>query len=172
MLIRAAATLAGTLLIGLPAFAQELIVEQQVERVIVIEDEEGGLEMELLPAEEVKPGEQLFYSVTYSNPGETPARDAVLTLPVPADVSLLEDSAMAEYDQASVDFSMDGGATYVPREKLIAESGLDEIQPVSVSMPEEITHMRWTFNREIGPKDSGKIFFAAVLKENTRPVSP
>ena len=39
-------------------------------------------------------------------------------------------------------------------------------------MPEEITHMRWTFNREIGPKDSGKIFFAAVLKENTRPVSP
>lgn len=65
MLIRAAATLAGTLLIGLPAFAQELIVEQQVERVIVIEDEEGGLEMELLPAEEVKPGEQLFYSVTY-----------------------------------------------------------------------------------------------------------
>ncbi|CAN0407010.1 unnamed protein product, partial [Scytosiphon promiscuus] len=51
MLIRAAATLAGTLLIGLPAFAQELIVEQQVERVIVIEDEEGGLEMELLPAE-------------------------------------------------------------------------------------------------------------------------
>ena len=170
MLIRAAATLAGTLLIGLPAFAQELIVEQQVERVIVIEDEEGGLEM--LPAEEVKPGEQLFYSVTYSNPGETPARDAVLTLPVPADVSLLEDSAMAEYDQASVDFSMDGGATYVPREKLIAESGLDEIQPVSVSMPEEITHMRWTFNREIGPKDSGKIFFAAVLKENTRPVSP
>lgn len=91
---------------------------------------------------------------------------------MPADVSLLEDSAMAEYDQASVDFSMDGGATYVPREKLIAESGLDEIQPVSVSMPEEITHMRWTFNREIGPKDSGKIFFAAVLKENTRPVSP
>ena len=149
MLIRAAATLAGTLLIGLPAFAQELIVEQQVERVIVIEDEEGGLEMELLPAEEVKPGEQLFYSVTYSNPGETPARDAVLTLPVPAVVSLLEDSAMAEYDQASVDFSMDGGATYVPREKLIAESGLDEIQPVSVPMPEEITHMRWTFNREI-----------------------
>ena len=37
MLIRAAATLAGTLLIGLPAFAQELIVEQQVERVIVLE---------------------------------------------------------------------------------------------------------------------------------------
>ncbi|WP_290497078.1 hypothetical protein [Hyphomonas sp. UBA4494] len=172
MLIRAAATLAGTLLIGLPALAQELIVEQQVERVIVIEDEEGGLEMELLPAEEVKPGEQLFYSVTYSNPSEAPARDAVLTLPVPAEVSLLEDSAMAEYDQASVDFSMDGGATYVPREKLIAESGLDEVQPVSVSMPEEITHMRWTFNREIGPKDSGKIFFAAVLKENTRPVSP
>ena len=46
MLMRAAATLAGTLLIGLPAFAQELIVEQQVERVIVIEDEEGGLGME------------------------------------------------------------------------------------------------------------------------------
>ena len=93
MLMRAAATLAGTLLIGFPALAQELVVEQQVERVIVIEDEEGGLEMELLPAETVKPGEQLFY-------------------------------------------------------------------------------MRWTFNREIGPKDSGKIFFAAVLKENARPVTP
>ena len=98
MLIRAAATLAGTLLIGFPALAQELIVEQQVERVIVIEDEEGGLEMELLPAETVKPGEQLFYSVTYSNPGEAPAKDVILTLPVPAEVSLLEDSAMAEYD--------------------------------------------------------------------------
>ena len=172
MLMRAAATLAGTLLIGFPALAQELVVEQQVERVIVIEDEEGGLEMELLPAEEVKPGEQLFYSVTYSNPADAPARDVVLTLPVPADVSLLEESAMAEYDQASVDFSTDGGETYIPREQLIAESGLEEIQPVRVSLQEEITHMRWTFNREIGPKDSGKIFFAAVLKDNPRPVSP
>lgn len=172
MLMRVAATLAGTLFIGLPALAQELVVEQQVERVIVIEDEEGGLEMELLPAEEVKPGEQLFYSVTYSNPSEAPAKDVVLTLPVPSEVSLLEESAMAEYDQASVDFSLDGGETYVPREQLIAESGLKEIQPVNVTMPEEITHMRWTFNREIGPKDSGKIFFAAVLKDNARPVSP
>tara|TARA_R100000935_G_C2836697_1_gene168514 strand:- start:1054 stop:1572 length:519 start_codon:yes stop_codon:yes gene_type:complete len=172
MLMRAAATLAGTLLIGFPALAQELVVEQQVERVIVIEDEEGGLEMELLPAEAVKPGEQLFYSVTYSNPGEAPAKDVILTLPVPAEVSLLEDSAMAEYDEASVDFSVDGGATYVPRDELIAEAPLDEVHPVRVSMPEEITHMRWTFNREIGPKDSGKIFFAAVLKENARPITP
>ena len=158
MLMRAAATLAGTLLIGFPALAQELVVEQQVERVIVIEA--------------VKPGEQLFYSVTYSNPGEAPAKDVILTLPVPAEVSLLEDSAMAEYDEASVDFSVDGGATYIPRDELIAEAPLDEVHPVRVSMPEEITHMRWTFNREIGPKDSGKIFFAAVLKENARPVTP
>jgi uncharacterized repeat protein (TIGR01451 family) len=172
MLSRPAVFLAGTLLFGVPAIAQDLVVEQQVERVIVIEDEEGGVEMELLPADEVKPGEQLFYSVTYSNPGEAPARDVVLTLPVPEDVSLLEQSAVAEYDQASVDFSLDGGETYIPRDKLISETGLDEIDPVRVTMPDAITHMRWTFNREIGPKDSGKIFFAGVLKEGGPTIRP
>lgn len=162
MLMRAAIALAGTFVIGLPALSQEIVVEQMVERVIVIEDEEGGLEMELLPADEVKPGEQLFYSVTYSNAGETPAENVVLTLPVPDDVNLLEDSAVAEYDEASVDFSLDGGETYVPREDLVSED--ITLTQTEIAMPEGITHMRWTFNREIPPKDSGKIFFAAILK--------
>ncbi|KCZ45485.1 hypothetical protein HY3_07495 [Hyphomonas pacifica] len=160
MLKRAAASLAGTLMIGLPALAQDLVVEQTVERAIVMEDEEGGLEMELLPADEVKPGEQLFYSVTYINDSEEPATDVVLTLPVPEDVSLLEDSAVAEYDEAFVDFSVDGGKTYISGARLVSDSAT----PAHLEIPEEITHMRWTFSQDIAPKDSGRIFFAAILK--------
>mgnify|MGYP003120794621 CR=1 FL=1 len=160
MLMRTAATLAGTLLFAFPAFAQEISLEQTVERMIVVEDEEGGREMELLPVKEVQPGEQLFYSVTYSNESEQPATDVVLTLPVPEDVSLLEDLAVAEYDEAEVDFSMDGGATYLPREDLVVKNDHNG----QLTLPDEITHMRWTFNREIAPKDSGRIFYAAILK--------
>jgi hypothetical protein len=68
----------------------------------------------------------------------------------------VDDSVIA--DNAAVDFSVDGGKSFAPRDDLVIEDG-DNVRMASA---DEITHVRWTFAR-VTPGEEGMLAFHAIL---------
>ena len=151
---------AGLLASSLPAAADVLISAGAVEKVVSMEYEDGSTETEYVPAGDMEPGEELAYVVNFRNEGPDPENGVVMTVPVPDDMVYVEDSAIADADaeEASVDFSVDGGKSFAPREGLVVADG-EETRRASA---DEITHVRWTFARVV-PGEEGILAFHAVL---------
>lgn len=150
--------LAGFLVVGLPSAADVLVSPGTVEKVVSMEYEDGSTETEYLPTETVEPGEELAYVVNFRNEGSQSENGVMMTVPVPDDMVYVENSVTA-YD-ASVEFSVDGGATFAPRDGLVVADG-DTVRPASA---DEITHVRWTFTRVVAG-EQGTLAFHAVLTD-------
>ncbi|MEO0550608.1 MAG: hypothetical protein AAFZ91_11865 [Pseudomonadota bacterium] len=141
-----------------PAFADSLTASQTVEVAMVSLDENGERQVIYTVADEIAPGSELRYVLTYDNQADVAASDVRLVMPVPAEITLIEGSADAGV--ASVAYSADNGATFTSRENLtVLEDG--ELQPAST---EDITHLRWTFADAIQPGESGKLTYSGVLQ--------
>lgn len=149
--------LAAALLAGLPASADLLVSPGAVEKVVSMEYEDGSTETEYVPAEKVEPGEELAYVVSFRNEGSEPEAGMVMTVPVPDDMVYVEDSVIA--DDAAVDFSVDGGKSFAPRDGLIVADG----DMTRLAFAAEITHVRWTFARAVAPGEEGMLAFHAIL---------
>ncbi|MCA8900553.1 MAG: hypothetical protein KDA53_04825 [Hyphomonas sp.] len=156
MMISLALALSG-LVFASPSTSQGLVTEQVVERMVVTESEDGSTELELLPAETAEPGEELIYSLHFETEGETAEQAVVLTVPVPPEVTYVEDSATTS--AATVDFSTDGGVSFAPRSDLKIVSDMGE----RAAEPWEITHVRWTFPAGLAPGAAGTLEFRVVL---------
>lgn len=141
---------------AVPASADVLLSAGTVEKVVSMEYEDGSTETEYVPAEEVTPGEELAYVVSFRNESAESENGVVMTVPVPDDMVYVEDSVIA-YD-AAVDFSVDGGKSFAPREGLLVEEG----ESTRKASAREITHVRWTFAR-VTPGEEGMLAFRAVL---------
>ncbi len=141
---------------ALPVQAEVLLSSASVERVVSMEYEDGSTETEYVPVEAVEPGEELAYVVSFRNDGAVEEDSVVMTIPVPDDMIYVEDSVIA--DDAAVDFSIDGGKSFAPREGLLVEDG-DYIREASAA---DITHVRWTFAR-MTPGEEGMLAFHAIL---------
>ncbi len=141
---------------ALPAQADVLLSSASVERVVSMEYEDGSTETEYVPAKAVEPGEELAYVVSFRNDGAEPADSVVMTIPVPKDMIYVEDSVIA--DNAAVDFSVDGGESFAPRDALTVEDG----EQIRKAAADEITHVRWTIAR-MTPGEEGMLAFHAIL---------
>jgi uncharacterized repeat protein (TIGR01451 family) len=147
---------ASALVTTLPASADVLVSTGTVEKVMTMEYEDGSTETEYVPASDAASGEELAYVVSFRNEGAKTEDGVVMTVPVPADMVYVEDSVIA--DDADVDFSVDGGKSFAPREGLTVADG-EEIRMASAA---EITHVRWTFAR-VTPGEEGMLAFHAIL---------
>lgn len=157
-MIRAAiVSLSLALALGGPAAASGLTANQTVQKVVVTTDEAGNEVVEYVEADLVAPGDTVVYTLTYANDGEEPAEDVVLTMPVPAEMSFVEGSAKTE--MAMVGFSIDGGATFVPRGELAVTLDGEAREALS----DEITHVRWSFTEAIPVGEDGIVSYHAIL---------
>ena len=140
-----------------PAFAKpkiELSISQAKE---VVEVKAGVRSAKLVPTKEAAPGEVLEYTLTYSNTGDEPARDAVIDDPIPKGSSYLPGSAAGE--GAEITFSTDGGKTFAPAVKLTYELRLPSGQVEKRSAtPSDYTTVRWTV-KSVPPGAKGKVSF-------------
>jgi uncharacterized repeat protein (TIGR01451 family) len=141
-----------------PVAASGLVAEQIIERVVTTKAANGEVQTKLVPADRVIPGEQLVYTLKFGNQGAAAAERVVLTLPIPAEVAYIENSAASKL--ATVDFSADGGASFALREALTASAN-GKTRP---ALAADITHVRWTFNAPVQPKQTGELVFKAVLE--------
>ncbi len=145
---------------GMTAFADGggLTAKQIVETERVVKLSDGSEKVERVPAELVKPGDKIFYTLVYRNEGASAAENIVLTMPVPPQITYLENTAVQQ--GAEVMFSADGGKSFSPRGALLVTLD-DEVRPAK---SEEVTHIRWVVTEPIAPGSEGRLSFAGILK--------
>ncbi len=141
-----------------PAFAEGLSATQIVERAVVTVDEDGGQTLTFELAEEIAPGDELRYRLTYLNDGDADAANVRMVMPVPAQVELIEGSA--DSDAAIVTYSIDNGESFTQRGNLtVTVDGQDR-----AATAKEITHIRWEFAEAIPAGTSGDLSYRGVLQ--------
>ena len=135
----------------------EVTARQLVEQEVLVTDENGAERLTRRPAEAVAPGEEVIYTLDFSNDGAAPAENVVLVMPVPSEIAFMEGSVTGE--NAAVTFSAAGGATYVARGRLtVRENGA-----ARAARSDEITHVRWIVSA-LAPSETGSVSFRGVLK--------
>lgn len=140
-----------------PAYAVGLEATQTVERAVITIDEAGVETVTYEIAEELAPGDELRYTISYLNADDKPAQNVKLSMPVPAEVNYVEGSA--EPGTAEISFSVDG-KIYAARNSLSVETPEGE-RPATA---EDIRFVRWSFTDGISPEEAGKISYSGVLK--------
>ena len=141
-----------------PAYASGLTATQSVQRMVVMEDTNGGEKVVFVAAETVAPGDRIFYSINYVNDGDIPAANVQFIMPVPVEIAYVENSATGS--GARVAFSADGGKTFAPRGDLsITVDG-----QARTALANEISHIRWTFSGDIAAGANGDVGYLGLLK--------
>jgi uncharacterized repeat protein (TIGR01451 family) len=154
------ASSAGTLLYAqdVPG-AGALELRTVVQRVTEVVDEAGVTRTELVPVQTAVPGDEVVYTVTFTNIGTQAADNIVITNPIPEHMRLVKDSAFAP--GAAVVYSTDGGATYAAAEALrIVDAGGNE----RLASAEDYTHIRWAMNVPLEVGEQGFTRFRAVVR--------
>lgn len=141
-----------------PAFASGVTAKQTVQRVVETIDEDGRKVVAYAPADRVAPGDEIVYTLEYANQGDNMAEDIRLTMPVPAEVSYVERSALIE--GMTVAFSADGGETFTERGALTVSVEGEPREAIA----QDITHIRWSLDEALSPGEEGAVSFRAVLK--------
>ena len=153
--------LVALLLLGGNALAQQgaIRLEHKAEQQEVVTDDNGIEQTRLVEAARVLPGEEVLFTVTYTNVGDEAAEDVVIINPVPEHMFYVNDSATGE--NTSVTFSVDGGKTFAAPQDLLITDALGAERPAAAK---DYSHIRWVVDSEVTAGGSGTVHFAAVVE--------
>lgn len=97
----------------------------------------------------VRAGDELRYTLTFTNPTDGPVRDIVLDNPVPEGLDFVAGSARIDHSEASLEFSIDGGQSFSAEPTIeVIEDGRTVQRPAP---PEMYTTIRWTVEGSVQP---------------------
>lgn len=134
-----------------------LNVTTTVQKEEVTIDDAGKRSTQLVDASKVVPGDEVIYTVTFSNIGDEPAENVVITNPLPEQLTYVDGSAFGP--GAEIVFSVDGGKTFGNRADLVVtEDGV----PRSATA-DDFTHIRWVMANDIPAGSQGMPRFRARL---------
>ena len=128
---------------------------------IEIEDfnSEGKKEIKRVPAVKVIPGEEVIYTIHYTNSGQKTTDNVVITNPLPEHMRYKDSSAAGV--GATIVFSVDGGKTFATPENLKIQDALGREFPAAAS---DYTHIRWVLLSSLPLNAKGQVGFRAVLE--------
>lgn len=146
---------------ALIAQAQNVELVTKAEREVDVL-EKGITIKKLAPPQKMVPGDEVIYTVTYTNKTAKPAENITVTNPVPKHTRYRDGSAAG--DNAEITFSVDGGKTFSTPDKLTVaakdKGGKDSVRPASGA---DYTHIRWVVKQNMAPGQSGTVRFRAVI---------
>lgn len=119
---------------------------------------DGKVEKKRVPALKAVPGNEVIYTSTFRNNGRKPAANVAVVNPVPANTTYVGGSASGE--NTDIAFSVDGGRTWGPVEKLTVTGADGKKRPAAAA---DITHIRWTYRGELPPGKQGAVGFRVVV---------
>ena len=146
---------------ALLAGAQTVEVVSRAEREVVVL-EKGVKVKKVAPLEKIVPGDEVTYTLTYTNKTGKPVNDIAITNPVPKHTRYKDGSA--EGDGTVITFSVDGGKSFAVPERLtvtIKDKAGRDIQRPAVA--QDYTHIRWQLKQTLAPGQSGSVRFRAVI---------
>jgi uncharacterized repeat protein (TIGR01451 family) len=142
-----------------PAIAQTAKQEAPVqlklaaERRSIVATASGRVDWKPLPQNaSLRPGETIRYVVTASNISDRQIKKLVVNQPIPkGSVYVLGSATLPKVEGATVDYSIDGGKTYIekPTIRVKLENGEVVTRPAPESM---YTNVRWRFGDNFSAK--------------------
>ena len=146
------------LLVGGAAHAQNALdVRTVVQKEQVEVGDDGETTTTLVAAERVLPGDKVVYTITFTNAGDEPADNVVVTNPIDESLTYVEGSAFGA--SMRVEFSADGGQSFALRNDVtVTESGAER-----AAEAEDFTHLRWTLEGSLDAGATGVARFAATV---------
>jgi uncharacterized repeat protein (TIGR01451 family) len=134
------------------------------EKKVVTTDAQGKQQIAWKPLKgsvTVQPGNVLRYTVASMNAGDKPAKNLVVTQPVPKQTSYVLTSAQA--NGAALTFSIDGGKSFVekPMVKVKLADGKEELRPAPATA---YTHIRWDYSNSLAPLATVKATYEVAVK--------
>jgi uncharacterized repeat protein (TIGR01451 family) len=135
----------------------ELKAVAEVEMEVI--NAKGEKELTRVPVTRVVPGDEVVYTLLYTNIGQEPADNVVITDPVPEHMIYTEGSASGA--DTVITFSVDNGATYDLPAKLKIVDADGKTRPAKGA---DYTHIRWTLTKSLTPGGKGHVSFRALLE--------
>ena len=110
------------------------------------------------------PGDEIRYSLVFTNTGPNPVKNVQFTDPVPHGTVYVLGSATAP-QSTRIDYSIDGGKTYSEQPLIVAvENGKTVQKPAP---RENYTHVRWTVLESVAPGAQVTAEFRAQVSATT-----
>jgi uncharacterized repeat protein (TIGR01451 family) len=126
---------------------------------VVQTNDQGEKVLTRQPATLVPPGGIVIYTNTFTNLGQEPASDLVITNPTPDNTEYLEGSVTGA--EAVLTFSVDGGQSYAAPENLFIANEDGGTKP---AVPSDYTHIRWQLLKTFAPEETGHVEFRVRIK--------
>lgn len=124
--------------------------------------EEGRWVTQIVPLEESRPGDILYYTLKYTNEGDTVAKDASIVDPIPAGTVYVLESASGE--GAQITYSIDGGHSYQLPPVTYVINKADGSHEEKMAPAQMYTHIKWLIKKPVLPGQSGQLSFKAKIK--------
>jgi uncharacterized repeat protein (TIGR01451 family) len=139
--------------------AAQVTLSNSVKKVETVLNESGEAERRLVDALSVVPGDELRYTITFTNEGGevVDAGSIVITNPIPEATEYLDGTAFGS--GTDIVFSTDGVSFASANELMVDEAGVEA--PASAR---DYTIIRWVFSPELEPGETGNVSFNVRLK--------
>jgi len=154
-------SVATLLLISDSALAQpqSIRLEHKAQQWELVLDARGVEQRQLVEAARVLPGEEVLFTVTYTNVGDRAAENVTITNPIPEHMDYLDGSAGG--DDIAITFSVDGGRSFADSDELQVTDGQGRSRRARA---QDYTHVRWVIAPNLAPGASGAVQFSAVIE--------
>ena len=139
-----------------------------VDKVVRITGDDGEIETLLLDAFTVRPGEELRYTIEFTNTSSEIIDPGivVITNPIPEAAEYLGGTAVG--DDTEIQFSVDGGASFAGPESLTVLEGGVRVP----AAPRHYTTIRWVHGGILGPGEGGAVAFDVRLPAEAASAGP
>jgi len=122
-------------------------------------DEYGERKTELVPVDTAVPGDEVVYTVTFSNTGEEPAENVLITNPIPPQMRYVSGTAFGPGTE--IEYSADGGQTWGRPDLLRVSTDSGAERPAEA---DDYTHIRWALNAPLRSGEHSFARFRAVVR--------
>jgi uncharacterized repeat protein (TIGR01451 family) len=135
-----------------------LLTTTVVELLDVTADSDGRERRQFVPADRIRAGDEVYYTIRVQNPGRASVGNVVVTKQLPFGMHYVRSSAVGP--AAQIEFSVDGGESFGPAADLqVHASG----QPSRRARVEDYTHVRWRLRSPLAPGATALLRFRATL---------
>lgn len=134
-----------------------LNIRTVVQKEELMVSESGEEERRLVAADIVVPGDDVVYTITFTNISDEAADNVTITNPISENLTYVEDSAFGP--GTVIEFSVDGGQNFDDAAQLMVSADGSE-RPAEVA---DFTHVRWTMQNELDAGAQGMARFRARL---------
>jgi len=125
----------------------------------VIETKDGIATVRYLPADQVRVGEQVHYTLRVRNAGGTALDRAIIDRALPLNTRYVVSSAVGP--GADLSFSVDGGATFASAQELTLPT---YVGPARRATVDDYTHIRWRLRHPLVPGATALLRFRAEFR--------